>query len=317
MATTSNMVSQTGRPTAGNEPVVMSSPFEIATDGDDRQANALQSVTLTVNPVNISPGDSTANTFGVSPNTSPTEITQPLIATEGATDPESTGLVIEPTVLFYVGYSGISEREQSRNIRTCSCEISLAAICDRQRDGALLRFRSNWKISLIDALIGAVAKNLPPGVVNPKLRSFELACDKLRSDKSILSRLRFSKYHGDWLTALELQPCTMHVAVDVNLSGFNALLQADSIIPFVAADGAFPDREEVLGNGTLQTAVQQQKAAFADVMQVTGPARPNPVSEISVATFKAYQVETDNGSDDSYYEFIRRVGIYALSPDFR
>ena len=109
----------------------------------------------------------------------------------------------------------------------------------------------------------------------------------------------------------------MHVAVDVNLSGFNALLQADSIIPFVAADGAFPDREEVLGNGTLQTAVQQQKAAFADVMQVTGPARPNPVSEISVATFKAYQVETDNGSDDSYYEFIRRVGIYALSPDFR
>ena len=305
----------------------MSSALEIATGDDDRQANALQSVTLTVNPVNISPCYSTANTFGMYPNTSPTEITQPLIATEGATDPESTGLVIEPTVLFYVGYSGISEREQSRNIRTCSCEISLAAICDRQRDGALLRFRSNWKISLIDALIGAVAKNLPPGVVNPKLRSFELACDKLRSDKSILSRLRFSKYHGDppstggvlldWLTALELQPCTMHVAVDVNLSGFNALLQADSIIPFVAADGAFPDREEVLGNGTLQTAVQQQKAAFADVMQVTGPARPNPVSEISVATFKAYQVETDNGSDDSYYEFIRRVGIYALSPDFR
>ena len=58
----------------------------------------------------------------------------------------------------------------------------------------------------------------------------------------------------------------MHVAVGVDLFGFKALLQADSIIPFVAEDNAIPDREEVLGDGTLQTAVQQHEAAFANVM---------------------------------------------------
>ena len=208
--------------------------------------------------------------------------------------------MIEPTVLFYVGYSGISEREQRRNIRTCSCEISLAAVCERQRDGAPLRFRSNWKVSLIDTLIGAVAKNLPPGVVNPKLRSFELACDKLRSDKFALSRVQFSKYRGDgpsgantllsWLTALELQPRTMNVAVNVNLPGFNALLQGDSVISFASEDNAIPDREEVLGDGSLQAAVYQQEVALADIMQ--GIRTPGETSELD-ATEEAMLTEID------------------------
>ena len=77
------LASQTGTPTTRSEPVVTSVASLIATGDNDRQAIALQSVTLTVNPVNISPGDSTANTVGVSPNTNPTEIAQPLIATEG------------------------------------------------------------------------------------------------------------------------------------------------------------------------------------------------------------------------------------------
>ena len=93
------MVSQTG---TGNDPVVMLSDApETATGVDGRQAIALQSVTMmTINPVNVSEGESTTNTFGVSPNTNPTEITQPLITTEGATDTESTGLVIEPRIRF-------------------------------------------------------------------------------------------------------------------------------------------------------------------------------------------------------------------------
>ena len=70
----------------------MSSASEIATGGDDRQAGLLQSVTLAVNPVNISLGDSTANTFGGYPNTNPTDITQPLLATDGVMDHECTEL---------------------------------------------------------------------------------------------------------------------------------------------------------------------------------------------------------------------------------
>ena len=103
------MVSQTGKPTTGNEPVVMmSNTSETAASGDGQRA--LQSVTLTVNPANVSEGESTANTFGVSPNTSPTEITQPLPDTEGAAVPKST-LVIEPRIRFYVAYQSTTERE--------------------------------------------------------------------------------------------------------------------------------------------------------------------------------------------------------------
>jgi hypothetical protein len=115
------MVSQTR---TGNESVVlMSNASETATGIDDRQAIALQSVTMISNPVNVSEGDSTANTFGVSQNTSPTEITQPLIATEGAADTEPTGLVvIEPRVRFYVEYQSITERERRKCLRVCSFE---------------------------------------------------------------------------------------------------------------------------------------------------------------------------------------------------
>ena len=54
--------------------VVMSDTSETAAGVDDRQV-ALQSVTMIVNPVNVSEGDWTVNNFGVSPNTSSTEVT--------------------------------------------------------------------------------------------------------------------------------------------------------------------------------------------------------------------------------------------------
>ena len=52
----------------------MSDTSETAAGVDDRQV-ALQSVTMIVNPVNVSEGDWTVNNFGVSPNTSSTEVT--------------------------------------------------------------------------------------------------------------------------------------------------------------------------------------------------------------------------------------------------
>ena len=260
------MVLLSPKGTTGNEPVVMSGAPEIAASDDGRQADPLQSATLVVHPINISPGDSTANTFGGSPNTNPTDITQPLIATEGATDPECTKLVFEPAVLFYIVYPGITEREHHKSIRTCSFEVSLETICHLQHDDAPLRFQPHWRRFLVDSLIKAVAKNLLPGVMETVLGPFESACDTLRSE-NFARRLRFSKFRGDpssaggvlldWLTVLALQPCTMHVAVHVDLYGITALLQGDSIIPFVAEDRVMADREEVLGDGTLQTAVQQ------------------------------------------------------------
>ena len=47
------------------------------------------------------------------------------------------------------------------------------------------------------------------------------------------------------------------------------------------------------------------------------PARPQLVNELSMAIFKAYQLAVDNGSADSYDEFMRRVAFYEVSPDFR
>ena len=53
--------------------------------------------------------------------------------------------------------------------------------------------------------------------------------------------------------------------------------------------------------------------AVVPIIYATCPARPNPVNELSVAIFKAYQVEADSGSNGTYYEFLRPVGIYALT----
>ena len=296
------MVSQTG---TGNEPVVVLSDAPETVDG--RQAIALQSVTMmTINPVNVSEGESTTNTFGVSPNTNPTEITQPLIATEDAADTEPTGLVVlEPSVRFYVEYQSITERERRKCLRVCSFETPIDELFKYLPNGRAV-FRPSWKRSLMDKLISVIARNIPSGSGREVAEPFNLACSNLRSD-SFARRLRFSLYGYDddpssgsvlldWLEELAgaINPEPMFVAIIIDQPDLISLLRADDVIPFVAEDGVAAEYEEVAGDGSFQAFVQQHEAehdaAIKSVMKDTD--EPGFSSD-------APELDEDDDPDDS------------------
>ena len=110
----------------------------------------------------------------MSPNTVPTEITQPLTATEGAADPKSAG----PRIRFYAAYQSITERERFKCIRAFSFETRIDRLFEIVSNGQAA-FCPRWKRSLIDQLIAVIAENLPSGSGPEIAGPFDLACSSL------------------------------------------------------------------------------------------------------------------------------------------
>ena len=52
-------------------------------------------------------------------------------------------------------------------------------------------------------------------------------------------------------------------------------------------------------------------------LYATCPARPNPANAVGTTVFKGYQLEVAGGSDETFFEYVRRVVFYDISSDFQ